>query len=117
MKNTTFKYITNKSQIKKRPKPPEAKNVTAARILHNEREFVLDFIEEDEVVERIISNPMAMKKFCQDLSEAVDEYEEEHGRIKIVQPRQESLFSEVKRNLYRGRKKGNVTVVNPKRKK
>ena len=110
-------YISTDKKIKP-SKIPTAKKTTHARLIHNQDEFVIDFVEGDTIVERIIQNPIYAKKFSDDLSKAIKDYEEKNGKIKIKKPKQEGLINEMKRNFFFGKKVGkNLRIINPKKRK
>ncbi len=89
-----------------------------ARILHSPQEFVIDFFQGQELQSRILTPAGGIKAFYEKLKIEVEKYERENGQIILPKKKEESLISELKRNLYTSHKVSkNLRIINPSRKK
>jgi len=89
-----------------------------ARITHSQQEFILDFVNNQKLQARIVSSPENAKMLYEKLKAGIAAFESENGPILLPKKKGESLFSEVKRNIYRSHKVGkNLRIINPTRKR
>ena len=93
----------------------EEKQIENTIISVRNGEIVVDFVENNAVVQRIIILPQNLVTLLQQSKKKLLAYEQENGKIHIHTDKKTNFINNLYNNLFYSKKKGNLLLVSGKK--